>query len=307
MADRKIRTTYATPVVAALPSAGGRARRRVDDARLARESSNRNTGRVHLTVEISPMPPAAPLLPESLASAKWHHSIELPDGRVIRGEKTLEVMRRQFAMTFGPLDLRGKAVLDLGTWSGAFAVEAARRGAARVVGLDYRTWRSPKNRGREAFDFVVAASGFDIQGVELDLDASSMSLTHLGEFEVVLFLGVFYHLKDPIGALREIGKITREALVVETSINTTLPPQPPAMVFRQGAELRNAGWNWWGPNVACVEALLKTFGFERVVVTDSSVKNRSFFHAYKTPPALGADNQRATSFGERPTTESIRR
>jgi tRNA (mo5U34)-methyltransferase len=220
-------------------------------------------------------------IPDFLGKIKWHHSIELPGGHVIKGDKSLEVMQQQYDMTFGPLELRGKSVLDLGTWSGAFAVEAARRGAARVVGVDYITWRPPYTHGRQAFDFVVAANGVKVDGVELDLDASPLSLGHLGSFDIILFLGVFYHLKDPIAALREISKITREALVIETYWAWNLPPQPPAMIFHPGRELANDPTNWWAPNISCVEALLKTFGFPRHVVTDGSGPNRKVFHAYK--------------------------
>lgn len=225
---------------------------------------------------------AAPAgIPDFLDKVRWHHSIELPDGRVIKGDKSLAVMKQQYDMTFGPLDLKGKSVLDLGTWSGAFAVEAARRGAAKVTAVDYVTWRPPFPHGREAFDFVVASSGFDIEGIELDLDASPLSLARLGTFDVVLLLGVFYHLKDPIAPLKEISKIAREAFVLETYFADKLPPQPPAMVFYPGRELNNDAGNWWGPNVACVDALLRTFGFRQVVATDGSAYNRKVFHAYK--------------------------
>ncbi len=231
---------------------------------------------------IRPKADANPLkIPDFLSQVSWHHSIEFPNGYRINGAKSLEVMKQQYEMTFGPLALDGKSVLDLGTWSGAFAVEAARRGASRVVSVDYVVWRPPFTFGREAFDFVVAASGFRIEGVELDLDASPLALTGLGEFDVVLFLGVFYHLRDPIAALREISKITREVLVVETYWTEDLPAHPPGMIFYPGSELGDDPTNWWAPNIACVEELLKTFGFSRVVISDGSASNRKWFHAYK--------------------------
>jgi tRNA (mo5U34)-methyltransferase len=223
------------------------------------------------------MPPA---IPDFVKKIHWHHSIELRNGYVIKGEKSLELMKEQYEMFFNPLNLTGDSVLDLGTWSGAFAVEAARRGAVKVVGVDYVTWRNQR-RGREAFDFVVADSGFEIEGVELDLDACPLSLARLGSFDVVLFLGVFYHLQDPIAALREISKITRKVLVIETHIGSQLPLQPPMMRFYPGRELRNDPSNWWGPNVSCVEALLRAFDFPRIVTTDGVKRDRKVFHAYK--------------------------
>lgn len=229
------------------------------------------------------MPALPVVVPDFLQQVRWHHSIDLPNGHLIKGDKSIEAMKQQYDMTFGPFDLKGKSVLDLGTWNGAFAVEAARRGAARVVGVDYITWRPPYAYGREAFEFVVAASGFKVDGVEIDLDASPLSLGYLGSFDIVLFLGVFYHLKDPIAALREISKVTREALVIETYWAWDIPAQPPSMIFYPERQLANDPTNWWAPNISCVEALLKTFGFPRVITTDGSIPNRKVFHAYKTP------------------------
>jgi tRNA (mo5U34)-methyltransferase len=229
------------------------------------------------------MPTQPVVVPDFLQHVRWHHSIELPNGRVIKGDKSIERMKQQYDLTFGPFDLNGKSVLDLGTWNGAFAVEAARRGAARVLGIDYITWRPPYTYGREAFDFIVAASGYKVDGVEIDIDASPLSLGYLGSFDIVLFLGVFYHLRDPIAAIREISKITREALVIETYWASDIPANPPAMVFYPGRELANDPTNWWAPNISCVEALLKTFGFARVIVTNGSIPNRKMFYAYKTP------------------------
>jgi tRNA (mo5U34)-methyltransferase len=227
------------------------------------------------------MPASPVVLPDFLDKVTWHHTIELPDGQTIGWGKSIDLMKQQFEMTFGPLDLAGKSVLDIGTWSGAFAVEAARRGATRVLGLDHVVWQPPFQYGREAFDFVVGTSGFEIDAVDLDLDASPLSLSHLGNFDVVLFLGVFYHLKDPIAALKEISKITRECVVIETYWESDLPAQPPAMIFYPGSELANDRTNWWGPNISCVEALLKTFDFPRVIISDGSYENRKVFHAYK--------------------------
>ena len=73
----------------------------------------------------------------------------------------------------------------------------------------------------------------------------------------MLFLGVFYHLFDPIDGLRRAASLAQEVLVVET--HTDLGEiERPAMVMYPGRELANDPTNWWGPNNACVVALLKT-------------------------------------------------
>jgi len=212
----------------------------------------------------------------------WYQSLELVDGRVINGTKPIAMMKGEFENAFGRLGpLQGKTVLDLGTWSGAFAVEAARRGAAGVTAVDQFTWTNEFFKGRLGFDFFVEQSGYEIKAIEFDLDSSPLSLTPLGIHDIVLFLGVFYHLKDPIAALREIYKITRETLVLETHIESQLPSDRPAMMFYPRRELANDPSNWWGPNVMCVRALLETVGFSRIEDAPGYEVNRHVFHAYR--------------------------
>src|ERR1700730_15040284 len=74
-------------------------------------------------------------LREELSKLGWYHSIELPDGRVIKGLQTLEQMRERIARFPIPQDLRGKRVLDIGAWDGWFSFEMERRGAT-VVAVD---------------------------------------------------------------------------------------------------------------------------------------------------------------------------
>ena len=223
----------------------------------------------------------APLsLEERIASQFWWHSIDLGNGIVTPGHKDRRRMAIEFANTFGKLDLSGCSVLDIGAWTGGFSVEAARRGASRVVALDHYSWNAPQFRGREAFDLVNEITGLGIEAVDVDLDAPQLSLEHLGPFDVVLFLGVFYHLHDPIAGLREAAALAREALVVETLIERPLNPRP-SMVFYPGAERGGDPTNWWGPNTACILELLRQAGFRRVEVTRGFGRSRRVFHAFR--------------------------
>ena len=63
-------------------------------------------------------------------------------------------MQREAAAYFNDVDLLGKTFLDVGAWNGGFSVEAFRRGATKIVGLDHLTWSNPRHRGRETFDLV---------------------------------------------------------------------------------------------------------------------------------------------------------
>jgi tRNA (mo5U34)-methyltransferase len=153
----------------------------------------------------------------------WWHSIELVDGVITPGRKSLELMAREAGLFFDPVALSGRTVLDVGAWNGGFSVVAKRRGAARVLATDSLcwgpSWVHPHFRGREAFDLVLASTGLDIEAREID--ATEISVGTVGQFDVVLFLGVFYHLFDPISTLKRLVDVTREVLIVETHLGCT--------------------------------------------------------------------------------------
>jgi tRNA (mo5U34)-methyltransferase len=169
-----------------------------------------------------------------------------------------------------PQDLSGKSVLDIGCNAGFYSQEMKRRGAARVVGVDFD-------------EKYLAQARFAAEVNELDIEFRRLSvyeLARLGEqFDLVLFMGVFYHLRHPLLALDLIHEhVARDLLVFQSMQRgsngvgpvdddydfwqTELFDQPdsPKMHF---IEHRYSGdpTNWWIPNRACVEALLRSSGF----------------------------------------------
>jgi len=121
-----------------------------------------------------------------------------------------------------------------------------------------------------------------LEAVDIDLDTPQLSLAHLGKFDVVLFLGVFYHLIDPIACLREVASLAQGVLVVETHLEPS-PETRPMMVFYPGTELAGDGSNWWGPNEVAVRELLNHFGFQVDHFCLGSSPNRGIFHASRKP------------------------
>jgi tRNA (mo5U34)-methyltransferase len=219
---------------------------------------------------------------ELLARAKayyWFHSIDLGHGVVTPGSKSVALLRAESDAIFGSLDLRGKSVLDIGAWNGNFSFEAKRRQAARVLATDHHCW-TPEVKGRDTFQLAKAALKLEID--ELDIDVPGLTPERVGRFDVVLFLGVFYHLVDPIQALQNLAALTNEVAVVESHLDLANIERP-AMVFYPGAELNNDPTNWWGPNRQCMEALLKLVGFERITYQPHPIVGpaRGIFHAYR--------------------------
>jgi tRNA (mo5U34)-methyltransferase len=219
----------------------------------------------------------------------WFHSIDLGNGIVTPGQKSAEIQRTESAAIFDPVDLRGRSVIDIGASTGAYSFEAKRRGAVAVLATDYFVWRHPQLRAREGFDLARSVLDVDLEVAELDIP--SLTAERVGTFDIVLFLGVFYHLQNPIAALQQIASLAREVLIVETHTDA-LETRRPAMIMYPGAELDGDDTSWWGPNPACMVALLKQCGFAKVDAAWTNVGYRTVYHAWRTDDLRRAGNTR---------------
>jgi tRNA (mo5U34)-methyltransferase len=150
-----------------------------------------------------------------------------------------------------------------------------------MLAIDTDLWASPASRGQESFDLVMSRLGIEVETKHLDIQAARPEA--IGHWQVVLCLGVFYHLFDPIAALKCLSEITDEVLVLETHLELQELAQP-AMAFYPGRELGGDPTNWWAPNRAAVEALLRTVGFPKVLFTPNPAGPdfRGIFHAFKS-------------------------
>jgi tRNA (mo5U34)-methyltransferase len=218
-------------------------------------------------------------LQSRVAALPWHHSIDLGGGVVTAGNKSAALCNDEAALIFDRVDLSGRSVLDIGAWNGFFSFEAKRRGASSVLATDSYCWSHPHIRGRETFEIARSALGLEIDSREID--AADLSAETVGEFDVVLFLGVFYHRYDAIETLAKVARLAKKVLIVETHLELR-NVDVPAMVFFPGRELANDPTNWWGPNEHCIKALLLGHGFEEVEVTAHPAgSNRAIFHAWR--------------------------
>jgi tRNA (mo5U34)-methyltransferase len=169
-----------------------------------------------------------------------------------------------------PQDLSGKTVLDIGCNAGFFSLEMKRRGAARVVGVD----SDPRY-------LAQARLASELSGLPIELrELSVYDVAQFGErFDVVLFMGVLYHLRHPLLALDLLREHAAKDLLVFQSMlrgsNGRIRVEPdypfderdvfdhpawPKMHFVEHEYARD--WtNWWIPNRACVEAMLRSAGF----------------------------------------------
>ena len=176
---------------------------------------------------------------------------------------------RNFAHAI-PADLSGKSVLDIGCNGGFYSIEMKRRGAARVVGLD-----SDEDYLRQA-RFAAEVTGHQIEFRNL----SVYDVKELGEqFDVVIFMGVLYHLRHPLLALDLLYEhVARDLMIFQSlqrgteEVAAVADDYPfseteifqksgfPLMYFIEKSYSQDPT-NWWFPNRACVEAMLRSAGF----------------------------------------------
>ncbi|WP_131114058.1 TIGR04290 family methyltransferase [Lichenihabitans psoromatis] len=179
-----------------------------------------------------------------------------------------------------PSDLRGKSVLDIGCNGGFYAIEMKRRGADRVLGIDFD-------------DDYLAQARFAADANGLDIEFRKMSVYDIGtlgeRFDVVIFMGVLYHLRHPLLALDIIHDTVAKDLLVFQSLQRgseqvdviaedydfwdqqhfDSPGYPKLHFIEQ--RYSNDPTNWWAPNRAASAAMLRSAGFEIVAHPESEV------------------------------------
>ena len=206
------------------------------------------------------------------ALGPWFHNMEL------RGVRTApehflgdypQVKWQSFRDSL-PADLTGKTVLDIGCNAGFYSMEMKRRGAARVLGVDFDEDYLAQAR------FASEVEGMDIEFRQLSVyDVGTLA----ERFDVVFFIGVFYHLRHPLLALDLIHEHVANDLLVFQSLqrgSAEIMPVAPDYPFEETAVFDDPGYprmhfieqsyshdntNWWAPNRAASAAMLRSAGF----------------------------------------------
>jgi tRNA (mo5U34)-methyltransferase len=217
-----------------------------------------------------------------LAELGWYHSFELPGGKQIRGHQTLAHLKSRYATYPIAPDLHGKRVLDIGAWDGWFSFEAERRGAD-VTAVDCVSLPS----------FLEMRAAYASHVNYRILDFYELPHAGLGQFDVVFFLGVLYHLKHPLLALEIVCALTLDTAIVEsfvTDSETWLSNRDaiPSMEFYETSELGNQSDNWIGPTVGCLLAMCRAAGFARVELLHAggSYAKVACFRKWGPPPTI---------------------
>jgi tRNA (mo5U34)-methyltransferase len=224
----------------------------------------------------------------------WFHSIDVGDGIVTPGAVSTDYERYLLKMLQLPGRLDGLRVLDIGTYDGFWAFECERRGAAEVVAIDVNPIDC--RCFKIARDVLGSSVKYHHIGVyEMDEEALG------GKFDLVLFPGVFYHLRHIIMSFDNIWKILKPGgtvlveshvcdnyFVLEDGKVTTLKKidkrllKVPLFRFYRKNELNPVDWsNWFGANVAALLDVMWSAGFKAEHL--GSWQSRAAFRGVKNP------------------------
>jgi tRNA (mo5U34)-methyltransferase len=213
---------------------------------------------------------------------EWFHNIDLRGVQTAPHHFLGDYPRfkwRQFERAI-PQDLHGMTVLDIGCNGGFYAIEMKRRGADRVIGID-------SDGG------YLAQARFAAEVCGVDIELQQMSVYEVGrleeQFDLVLFMGVLYHLRHPLLALDLIHEhVARDTLVFQSMLRGSEQVAPIAddYPFTETAVFDDSAYpkmhfvenlyagdptNWWIPNRACALAMLRSAGFEVTVNPEPEV------------------------------------
>lgn len=194
------------------------------------------------------------------AAISWYHRMDLGHGVSTDGVNDPGATLPRLHL---PARLDGLSVCDVGAWDGFYSFEAERRGAARVLATDSYSWGGGGWGTKAGFELAREALGSRVEAVTVDV--MDLDPATLGTFDVVLFLGVLYHVKDPLGALERVASVASGMAIVETEVDLLLTRRP-AAAFYPSTELNEDPTNWWAPNPAAVLGMLRAAGFTRAEI-----------------------------------------
>jgi tRNA (mo5U34)-methyltransferase len=220
-------------------------------------------------------------------SLYWFHTIDLGNGVVTKG-----IGIQDTGSEILP-DVSGRSVLDIGAWDGKFSFLAEQAGASRVVALDHYVWgvdigarqtywaeciangTLPDHTrdetdfwqsdlpGRRGFEFAAAALGSKVE--PLLADFQTVDLEQLGRFDVVFYLGVLYHMKEPLRCLERAWAVTKEVAVIETeAVHLQGLDHEALLQFHAGSSVQADFGNWYVPTIEALHNLCHAAGFATV-------------------------------------------
>jgi tRNA (mo5U34)-methyltransferase len=192
-------------------------------------------------------------------SLTWVHSIDLGNGIVtpgIWGKPQPLIMK-----AFDDLDFKGRKVLDVGCWDGLWSFEAERRGAGTVYATDEVSQRSYKEQ--ETFQLAHRVLKSRVKYYP-DLSVFDIQSLGVNDFDMVLFCGVHYHLRDPLLALARLRRVTQDGGLILVEGDVIYGTEECSADFFYRRSYGKDESVWWVPTVPCLREWVESSFFEIV-------------------------------------------
>lgn len=197
----------------------------------------------------------------------WWHHIPLGDGIVTPGNQGSAgaTYLHKLPNILLPEDLTGMKVLDVGCSDGFFSFECERRGASKVIALDV-----PNSNNEKGFKVVHEILESKVEYIQKDF--LTLTQEDFGKFDMVLFLGIFYHLRYPLMGLDILRELTDKLAIIETYC---LPDVTEKMI-RYIDPCTPTDHHTWQASLSTLEALFGRAGFKFKLCRDGG--NRVIYH-----------------------------
>lgn len=210
----------------------------------------------------------------------WYQTFEVAPGISTTGRRNCQELLNVLDL---PSDCSGLRVLDIGASDGFFSIAVEKRRASEVIAIDRL---DPEKSG-----FPILKDIFDSKIKYISESVYNISSEKYGKFDIVLCLGVLYHLRHPLLALERIREVAKgllylESFAIDNRFIMRKGSRPlsdisqdllaiPMMQFYPQNELDSDYSNWWGPNVACLGDMLESTNF--TVIWKKALADRVVF------------------------------
>lgn len=204
---------------------------------------------------------------------RWYHTIEVAPGIVTPGVNETELSLRILADLGLPEDMIGLRILDLGCRDGVYCFESERRGASEVIGIDYVE--------EDTTGFPILREIMDSQATFKTDNVYNLDPAIYGQFDVVFFLGLLYHLRNPLLALDKIRSVMKPGglMFVKTHVIDKVMYMPdgsiksleevapdlvnvPLLQFFPRDSFNKDATNQFAPNIVGLRGLIEEAEFE---------------------------------------------
>lgn len=214
----------------------------------------------------------------------WWHSFDFGDGVKVEGCKKKHILDRELLEWGFSRDLfSGKDVLDVGAWDGFYSFHAEEHDAKSVTALDFTTW-TPCENSRETkagFDIAKRIKQSNVREIYMDIETSEFTPEKIGKYDVIIFAGVLYHLRNPFGILEKLYKLLNPGgiIFIETTCDPYIQKEAkPLIMFHPGNSLNSDSSNYFTFNYSSLKGLVEEFGMT-VLSHRVTSENRQIMYA----------------------------